>query len=93
MAMLCNSGRGLLCDLWDGRGFLNADGKQNHAHARARIKQTCQCVDVCQYDHVIISHVRVYHLLALLLLGAVRPAPALLEAAVAATDSLIHLLR
>ena len=46
--------------------------------------------NVCQYDHVInefiISHVRVYHLLARLALDAASPAPALLEAAVAATD-------
>ena len=44
---------------------------------------------MCHYDHVIISLVHVYHLLALLLLGAAPPAPAILESAVAASRTAV----
>jgi hypothetical protein len=50
--------------------------------------QLCVCMQLinCACVCIIISIVRVYHLLARLALDAASPAPALLEAAVAATD-------
>ena len=85
-----------VCDLRHG-----ADGKYNNAQARARIENRSPGYWVCRGG--VMNDVNVWMCIIMimyitcacvslfrsLLLGAVRPAPALLETAVAATDSSI----